>query len=259
MTTPHTPDDDLITSDPGTSDADSRRGIPRWITWSIVAVVAIVAVGYGLILLYAKVLNDSPDEFGESDLDAALASPPTVTVTRPAAPSGGEAWTVARESELGYRVKEILFGVDTEGVGRTNEITGSMTIDGTTVTTAEFTVDVASITSDDGRRDNQFRGRIMTTSEFPTATFVLTEPIELGVEPADGAEVTTSATGELTLRGVTNTVTFDLTARQEGDRIGVLGDIPIVFADYAIANPSNPGVTTEDHGLLEFVLVFEPA
>ena len=39
----------------------------------------------------------------------------------------------------------------------------------------------------------------------------------------------------------------------------MLGDIPIVFADYAIANPSNPGVTTEDHGLLEFVLVFEPA
>lgn len=252
MTTPHTPDDPIA------SDEVPRRGVPRWVTWSIVAVVAIVAVGYGLILLYAKVLNDSPDEFGTSDLDAALASPSTVA--QPGAPAGAAgAWTVTPESELGYRVDEILFGVDTEGVGRTNQVTGSMTIDGTTVTAAEFTVDVASITSDDSRRDNQFRGRIMTTSEFPTATFVLTEPIELGVEPADGAEVTTSATGELTLRGVTNTVTFDLTARQEGDRIGVLGDIPIVFADYAIANPSNPGVTTEDHGLLEFVLVFEPA
>lgn len=244
MTSPHdTP--------PSAETADRR--FPRWLTWAVVAVVAIVVVGYGLILLYAKVLNDSPDELGTSDLDAALAG---------AAPAGDPAdgtWVVTEESALGYRVKENLFGVDTEGVGRTNQITGSLTIDGTTVTTAAFTVDVASITSDDGRRDNQFRGRIMTVSEYPTATFVLTEPIELGVEPADGAEVTATATGELTLRGVTNTVTFDVTARQEGNRIGVLGEIPVVFADYGIANPSNPGVTTEDHGLLEFVLVFEPA
>jgi hypothetical protein len=32
-----------------------------------------------------------------------------------------------------------------------------------------------------------------------------------------------------------------------------------VFNDYKIANPSNGGVTTEDHGLVEFVLVFKPA
>lgn len=246
-----------VRSDDG-APGGSGGGVPRWVTFTVLGLLGLVVLFFGAIFLYAKVLNDSPDEFGTSDLDAALESPSTVTQPS-TSPAGAGAWVVTPESELGYRVKEILFGVDTEGVGRTNEVSGSMVIDGTTVTAAEFTVDVASITSDDGRRDNQFRGRIMTTSEFPTATFVLTEPIELGVEPADGAEVTTSATGELTLRGVTNSVTFDLTARQEGDRIGVLGDIPIVFADYAIANPSNPGVTTEDHGLLEFVLVFEPA
>ncbi len=68
-----------------------------------------------------------------------------------------------------------------------------------------------------------------------------------------------SATGELTLRGVTNEVTFDLTARLENGRIGVLGEIPVVFADYGISNPSIGGITTEDDGLLEFVLVFAPA
>jgi hypothetical protein len=41
--------------------------------------------------------------------------------------------------------------------------------------------------------------------------------------------------------------------------IGVQGSIPVVFADYKIANPSNGGVETEDHGLVEFVLVFQPA
>ena len=99
----------------------------------------------------------------------------------------------------------------------------------------------------------------MSTDEFPEASFALTEPIELGSDPADGLSVTTTATGELTLRGVTNPVTFEVTARQESGRVGVLGSIRVVFADYAIANPSFGGITTEDEGLLEFVLVLEPA
>lgn len=265
-----------------TPDAPSR--FPRWLAWSLIGALAVLVLGYGAIFLYAKVLNDSPDEFGESDLDAALAiddepadqptdtagettidagTAPPATEPTPTAPPVGAAgestWAITDDSQVGYRVKEILFGVDTEAVARTNQVTGSITIGGTQVVAGEFVVDVASIESDDGRRDNQFRGRIMSTDEFPDAVFTLTEPIELGSEPADGVEVAATATGELTLRGVTNPVTFDLTAEQQNGRIGVLGAIPIVFADYSIANPSISGITTEDNGLLEFVLVLEPA
>lgn len=306
-------ENDAIT--PDTPDVQpTRGGLPRWLKWGLIGVVGVVVVGYGLIFLYAKVLNDSPDELDEGDLASALAvddttpdvagddgsvddgtdddetvddetddvidstdttpgatDPPAPASTVPGTeappadeapagvPDGTSIWAATDASELGYRVKEILFGVDTEAVGRTNQITGGLTITGTMVTDGEFIVDVASISSDESRRDGQFRGRIMSTDEFPTAVFTLTEPIELGAEPGEGVEVTTTATGELTLRGVTNPVTFDLTARQEADRIGVLGNIPVVFADYQIANPSIGGITTEDNGLLEFVLVFEPA
>jgi polyisoprenoid-binding protein YceI len=71
--------------------------------------------------------------------------------------------------------------------------------------------------------------------------------------------VTAQATGDLTLRGVTNPVTFEVTAKQDAGLIGVQGGIPVVFNDYGIANPSNGGVQTEDDGLVEFILVFEPA
>ncbi len=290
---------------PDTDAADGGGGFPRWLKWGLLGALAVLVVGYGLIFLYANVLNDSPDELGQSDLDAALAAttttnsattgstvpasstaaattpaptepttqpptdttpstvPATTATTAPAAgttPSAtdGVDWSITDPSELGYRVTEVLFGVDTEGVGRTDQITGSLVIDGARVTAAEFVVDVASIESDDSRRDNQFRGRIMSTDEFPTATFVLTEPIELGTEAVEGAAVETAATGQLTLRGVTNPVTFDLTAELANGRIGVLGTIPVVFADYGISNPSVPGITTEDNGLLEFVLVFAP-
>ncbi|MFN6119196.1 MAG: YceI family protein, partial [Actinomycetes bacterium] len=168
-------------------------------------------------------------------------------------------WNISQDSTLGYRVSEVLGGVDTEGAGRTNQVTGTLTIEGTTATAAEFTVDMASITSDSDRRDGQFRTRIMSTDEFPTSTFVLTSPIEFGTIPAEGEQITASATGDLTLRGVTRSVTFDLTAQLEGGRIGVLGSIPILFSDYEIPDPSNGFAVVKDNGLLEFVLVFDKA
>ena len=90
---------------------------------------------------------------------------------------------MSTDSVVGYRVKETLAGVDTEGAGRTSSITGTMTIDGTTVTTTDLTVDMTTFKSDDSRRDGQFNGRIMEVSQFPTATFKLTSPIELGTHP----------------------------------------------------------------------------
>lgn len=273
-------------------------GFPRRLKWGLLGALALLAVGYGALYVDANVthvfLGGGEEAFTTEDLDARLAgdettaslsadeTTPVAEPTRPTDPddttgttgtTGTSAttvpatddvaatgtWTITDESEVGYRVKEILLGVDTEGVGRTHQVTGSLTFDGTQVTDAEFVVDVASIESDEPRRDSQFRGRIMSTDEFPTATFTLTQLIELGVAPEDGATVETSATGDLTLRGVTNSVTFGVSASQEDGRIGVLGNIPVVFADYEIANPSVGGVTTEDIGQLEFVLVFEPA
>jgi polyisoprenoid-binding protein YceI len=99
----------------------------------------------------------------------------------------------------------------------------------------------------------------MSADEFPTATFQLTEPIEFGTIPTGDEQVTATATGELTLRGVTNPVEFEVTAQTTGGRIGVLGSIPVVFEDYGIDNPSFGAISVEDEGLVEFVLVFEPA
>jgi polyisoprenoid-binding protein YceI len=251
-----------------------------------VVVVAILGVlgAYGYILF---IKEDAPAELDSTDLDAALDA--TTSVAATAAPAASEApadsaatadttaaapateapvvdasdpsgtWNISTDSVLGYRVSEVLGGVDTEGAGRTSQVTGSLTIDGTQATAAEFTVDMASITSDSDRRDGQFRERIMSTADFPTSTFVLTSPIDFGSVPAEGESITASATGDLTLRGVTNTVTFELTARLENGRIGVLGNIPILFSDYQIPDPSNGFAEVKDNGLLEFVLVFDRA
>ena len=86
---------------------------------------------------------------------------------------------------MGYRAEEILFGQSAEGAGRTEDLTGTMTIGGTTVESAEFTADLTTLKSDSENRDGQVQDRILETSQFPEATFALTEPIDLATVPDD--------------------------------------------------------------------------
>jgi polyisoprenoid-binding protein YceI len=166
------------------------------------------------------------------------------------------AWKVTSGSQAGYRAKETLFGQDADAVGRTTSVTGTMTISGTTVTAADITVDMTSVSSDRSQRDGQFRNRIMSTDQFPTATFKLTKPIDLGSLPADGTQRSYKATGELTLRGVTKTVTVTLTTERKSGTIVVNGTIPIAFDDYDIPDASGGPATVGRSGEIELLVVF---
>ncbi|HUQ64470.1 MAG TPA: YceI family protein [Acidimicrobiales bacterium] len=167
----------------------------------------------------------------------------------------GGTWRPTAQSIFGYRVKEVLFGQSKEAAGRTSKVTGTLVIDGDKVTTTDLSVDMASVTSDENRRDGQFRGRIMDVATYPTATFKLTQPIQIG-DTSTGM-VSAKATGDLTLRGTTKSVTFDLKAQREGAQFKVNGTIPIKFDEWKIPNPSNAAASTEDNGVLEFLVVFE--
>jgi polyisoprenoid-binding protein YceI len=102
------------------------------------------------------------------------------------------------------------------------------------------------------------RSQALETTAFPSATFTLTEPIELDAVPAEGERISTTATGDLTIHGVTNSVEVSLEAELVGSRIVVTGTVPIVFADYDIEKPQSFRVLSiEDNGEMEFQLFFE--
>ena len=63
----------------------------------------------------------------------------------------------------------------------------------------------------------------------------------------------------LTIHGVTQQVEIPLEAQLVNDTVVVVGSLDITFSDYDIDNPSFGGVSTEDHGIIEFVLVFQQA
>ena len=83
-----------------------------------------------------------------------------------------------------------------------------MTMSATSVTKASFTVNMASVVSDESERNAEFDGRIMDVSAYPTAVFVLTSPIKLAPVPAEGTVGEFPAAGKLAMHGVTKVVDF---------------------------------------------------
>ena len=197
-------------------------------------------------------------------LDDAKITTTTSTADPSGDPSDGSdevagAWKVTSGSQAGYRVKEVLFGQDATAVGRTSDVTGTLQIDGTTVTAAKVVVDMTTVSSDRSQRDGQFRNRIMATGQFPTATFELTTPIDLGSLPADGQARTYQASGDLTLRGVTKSVTFTLSAERKSGQVVVNGDLKVSFDDFQVPDASGGPARVGRTGEIELLVVFAKA
>jgi polyisoprenoid-binding protein YceI len=165
------------------------------------------------------------------------------------------------DSFVGYRVQEQLANIGgNTAVGRTPAVSGSLTIAGTKVTATTIQADLTGLQSDDNRRDGQLSHQGLETSTFPTATFTLTSPIDLGSVPADGTEITVTATGTLTLHGQTKDVKIPLKAKLSGNTIVVTGSLEIAFADYGITKPNSFAVLSiADTGTLELQLFFTKA
>jgi polyisoprenoid-binding protein YceI len=240
----------------------TRRHWKRWVIGGVAAIVVVVVGGTFVYIHFIEGKAPAPLSLSTKTTTTVNPGQPGATTTRAAGAASTTVdgtWNIATGSVAGYRIKETLFGQSNTAVGRTSTITGSITINGTHVTAGNFSVDMTTVKSDQGQRDNQFQGRIMETATFPRATFTLTQPIQLGSVPAAEQTVTETATGTLTLHGTTKTVTFPVQARRSGTAMAVSGSIPIVFSDYGINHPSGGPATTASSGTLEFLLNFSHA
>lgn len=107
------------------------------------------------------------------------------------------------------------------------------------------------------RRDGQLARQGIQTSQFPNATFKLTQPIELGPLPPDGQTVNVTAIGDFTVHGVTKPAQIALQAKRSGTTIAVTGSLPVKFADYGVSAPNSFVVlSVDDLGTMEFQLLF---
>jgi polyisoprenoid-binding protein YceI len=238
--------------------------IRHWLRWVIAGAVVIVALAVGGPFVYIHFIEGpAPTPLGlKSGVSPSTRTSGGASGTgdSTAATSVAGSWYSRSGSVVEYRVKEVLLGQDNLAVGISHSVSGHVTISGTTVRAASFSVRMATIHSDESERDVQFDGRIMDVSAYPTGTFSLTSPIKLAPLPGDGAVRAYSATGNLTLHGHTRQVRFKVSAERTAGQLKISGSIPVTFADWDIPNPSfGSFVTTQNHGILQFLLVLGKA
>jgi len=219
----------------------------HWKAWLIGTVVVVAALAVGVPYVYIHFFE------GNQPSALTLDTTPQPQASGTAAVSADGTWKVSTGSQAGYRVHEILGGQSVTAVGRGTGVTGNLVISGTNVTTGSFTVDMTAIKSDQTRRDSQFLD-IVNTAKFPTATFALTKPIALGSLPAAGKTIKATATGNLTVHGVTKPVTVPVTATRTGNTIQVQGAFTVTFSDYGVQAPDFTVVKVDPTGQVEFLL-----
>jgi polyisoprenoid-binding protein YceI len=141
--------------------------------------------------------------------------------------------------------------------GAFNEFEGTGTLDGTNPANSrvQVTIDTASIDTRNAQRDEHLRGNdFLAMQEYPKITFAST-----GVRQA--GETTFEVTGDLTIKGVTNSVTipfeFEGAAKDPfgNERVGLEGSVTINRKDYGVtwnAALEGGGVLVSDKVTLEF-------
>lgn len=248
---------------------------------SILALIAIVAIAAGGYFAYDNVLRGdvvAPLALpSAAPSDAAAAAPSAVAASGAAAstaPSSEAAegsaagtWTVTTGSEAGYRVREQLANLpaESDAIGRTSDVTGSITVvdagGGAQLTAGEISIDTTTIASNESRRDNRMRTEGLQTDQFPTASFKLTQPVDVPAAAVAGTATDVTLVGDLTLHGVTKSVQIPAQAVLSNGQIQVAGSLTFPLADFQITAPNVGGfiISIADQGALEFVVVFAKA
>lgn len=164
------------------------------------------------------------------------------TITSPASGDIIRLEIVSDESEARYLVKEQLAdrSLPNDAIGKTKAVSGQITLtpDGEIVSEqSKISVDLSTLQSDSGRRDGFVRMNLLRTNEHPMAEFVpkavrgLTTPL-----PSSGP-IELQLEGDLTVRGVTKPVTWDVTAEVNGQEVAGTAKTAVTFGDFNMEQP----------------------
>jgi len=176
---------------------------------------------------------------------AATATPaPSATAATTTATTG--TWTVSNTSKATVRVREQLVGVNlpSDAVLVATGATGTFALkdDGTFSSDAKITFDMTTLASDNRDRDNFIKGDTLQTRQFPKAEFVPTKTTGLTLPMPASGEFTFKLTGQMTIKGKTKEVTFDVQARRAGNELTATATAAPAwkFADFGMTAPSVP-------------------
>lgn len=243
---------------------------------ALIIILAIAVIGVGGYVAYDQVLRGDataplalPSASPAASDAIASSAAPASPATSGAPVDGGLAgsWTIVEGSQAGYRVREQLASLpaESDAVGRTSDMSGSITLTdadgGLQLTEGSISIDTTTIASDEGRRDDRMRTEGLQTTTYPTATFMLTEPVDISATALEGVAIDLTLVGDLDLHGVTRGVSIPATAQVIDGQIQVAGSVTFALSDFDITAPNVGGfiVSIADDGALEFLVILARA
>lgn len=212
----------------------------RWVVWLIwlgglMGLAALAVAGW---LAYVWFSGGSADPSAE------------VTAATVAAAEEGAGQVVFEidktSSEVRFEIDETLRGSPVRVVGTTSEAAGQIRVDfddPPASEVGEIVINVRTLSTDDSLRDRAIRGQILNTDDQDNefARFVPAAVEGLPAQIAVGDSFPVSVTGDFTLSGVTQPVTFagNVTLAAQ-NRLEIEASATVLHADFNLSIPEIP-------------------
>jgi len=149
-------------------------------------------------------------------------------------------------SEVRFNIYELLRGTPKDVIGVTNQVAGQVAINLSDLSSAkvgEILINARTLATDDDRRNQAIRNRILFTDQYEYIRFVPTQINGLQGEATTGQTITFQIEGDLTIRDITKPVTFELSLTGETtERISGSAKAVIQRADFNLNVPEVPFV-----------------
>ncbi|WP_051913797.1 YceI family protein [Thermorudis peleae] len=182
------------------------------------------------------------------------------TATSSTATSGSTAGRVVlvvnpSQSQVSYTAHEQLVGhtLPNDAVGKTSAVSGQIVLDATgqpVASASKITVDLTTLRSDESRRDNYIKQNTLETSKYPQATFVPKSITGLSWPLPTSGQAQFQLTGDLTVHGVTKTVTWQVTATFNQNTVQGTATTQVTFEDFGMQPPKVPVVLSVEDNLV---------
>lgn len=150
------------------------------------------------------------------------------------------------DSQASFMIYEDLRGQPKDVIGTTDQVAGEIALDKSDLSATQvgvIQVNARTLVTDDDRRNQAIRNRILNTDNYEFITFTPTGISGLEGTAAVGQEFTFQITGDLTIRDVTKPVVFDVTAQLVSeDQLTAHAETKIQRGDFNLVIPSVPSV-----------------